>query len=532
MLKFAARPSTAASLMAGRRLHMAYLALRGPSSLLLSVALYPTVFMVLLDRPQSVHPLLRLVSGEVAATSVRNFTMLIDGLMPPGVVLKALTIGCSLTALSLLSKNAKRPWLVLPISFAALSLAGYPFATAMIILGLGLVIFLTNNGRILGKTGLEKIIDYGPGFGEVLLTPLYLERILNLSRIAISESLLRLLKIGHFFTATFLILLTFAPIGLTIVGTTLNETGVYDIEVDTETGRVFLSIHQSVCELSNGSCVLLFRSPRISEAIELSEERRELYIIDRSNWSLLAIGIDTYELRHIGYDKGLDRGDSRLVSHNGSIVLVNDDPCYLYRFEASNGSYLRQPFYSHNAEIEHGTLANHVFISEWRPNKQGRFRYLPPERCEVAPQGESLHYYLRKLRLEDLTEENKVKVPGPNWDMKVVGNELYATFPFGFFLSSYIYVYDTATLNVIERFRVPFGTRTFAIDSENNLLFAGSTVTNLIAIINLDSRLIKGVVKLEGNGIREMAIDTNRRVVYATMPGGLFQMDYSVYVDQ
>ena len=100
-------------------------------------------------------------------------------------------------------------------------------------------------------------------------------------------------------------------------------------------------------------------------------------------------------------------------------------------------------------------------------------------------------------------------------------NELLVTSP----VKSEILRLDADTLASKGEIKAPFGVRTLAVDSERQLLFAGSFVTGQISVIDTSTwRKVKTVYI--GPWLRSIELDVATGTAYVSSNGALYRWDY------
>jgi hypothetical protein len=101
-------------------------------------------------------------------------------------------------------------------------------------------------------------------------------------------------------------------------------------------------------------------------------------------------------------------------------------------------------------------------------------------------------------------------------------NELLVTSP----VNAQVLRYDADTLARRGAIATTFGVRSVAVDTQRNLLLAGSLATNMLEVIDLNTQKRRATYRL-GPWLREICLDTGAGVAYVSSNGALYKVDYT-----
>lgn len=388
------------------------------------------------------------------------------------------------------------------------------------------------------------------GLAEIFFTPLYIRFLTFLKgkeRIKPNKLLIRNF---HFFSLVFLVILFTTPISREydkgFIKLTNAET--YGLKISPETSKLFfvnISLQQlqllnldahkkhfnsvypteekaiSINKKISSSLDVLFEESifdedKISDQVEINKEKGEIYLIDRSNRKLIILNLYNYmEIGSIsseGFDLG---GDSYLLSEGNLLFIANEDPLYIYKIDITIPKIIIQK----NINFCTNALAY---------DKTNNSLYLVNSQSNY-PEVRSYEYYLFEIDADTLNIKRMFLLPGESTDLVLTadGKKLFCNIISESLFSSSVYVFDTGSLGIIDKIKVPWGTRSIAIDEQRQILFAGSAATNLIEIIDLKNKRLVGIYRPGRFSLRQIALDEKRRKFYvSTQHFGLFQGEY------
>ena len=198
------------------------------------------------------------------------------------------------------------------------------------------------------------------------------------------------------------------------------------------------------------------------------------------------------------------------MENSGNLLfVVTDHPHSIYKINLTSSKIINQrKLLTHNSDLIYNKKRDVLYSPSFNQNQTESFLY------EID--GKQLDI-LRKIPILFV------------WDIILSENskELYCALPFESLFSSYVYIFDTTSFKIIDKIRVPLGTRAIAIDEDENLLFAGSAATNLIDLIDLKTKKTIKTYKAGDYSLREIVIDKKRKTFYVSSRNfGLFKGYY------
>lgn len=251
----------------------------------------------------------------------------------------------------------------------------------------------------------------------------------------------------------------------------------------------------SVSEVDSGGSQGIFWNPEKNALIVHDGERKRLLIIDAATLQL-ARSLDASRLAS---------GDP-WVAHDpisGTIAMVSeadmDDGVAFLLVDYATGEILD------SRPLDGGNILKHpdkpwLYLSFFRRNPQ--IMIYDMQAREIIAQKAAPSRLDRMLLLPD-------------------DNELLVTSP----VKSEILRMDADTLEPKGIIEGPFGVRTLAVDSERNLLFAGSFATGQIAIIDMETLKTIGKVYL-GPWLRSIELDVATGTAFVSSNGALYRWSY------
>ncbi|MBN2121081.1 MAG: hypothetical protein JW734_08550 [Candidatus Omnitrophica bacterium] len=377
---------------------------------------------------------------------------------------------------------------------------------------------------------IKTVFLFLPVVAELLFLPLYL-MLVGLVKGGGKNRLFSLIKYGHFSFMYFFIFLITMPLKVTglenIVTTHLVENSCsYGLTMDEEYSRLFLFVGGSNMISMNLEKNRLF-SERvyplkadkrdISEVLAISQTRKEIYIIDRGDRDLVIVDFNGYSIKGKVYSEGFSYGDSRVEYGLGFVYVINDDDFFLYKIDPAVPEIKSQvEFKKMTGVLKQNKIKDVLYTADWHD--------LDAVKKRVKPS-----YFIYEIDTSTLGVRRIIEVSSGCWDMAVSedGKKLFCALPFAGPFRSYVYVIDADSFRVIDKIKVPLGTRAIALDDERGLLFAGSAATNLVEIIDFDTKKVLKTYRAGPFSLRAIAVDKKRRDFYvSTMHFGVLKGEY------
>lgn len=262
---------------------------------------------------------------------------------------------------------------------------------------------------------------------------------------------------------------------------------------------------------------VIYTAKRINEYIVLNSERKELYTINRESKELVAIDLNSHKIKYKIFNEHLDEGDCTLSFDDKNIYILTENTFLLVRvnIDKQKVDLVKKHQNEQYNEFSDITYYNgKLFASDWL-NENGK-------------------YYIWEINPQDLTIVKKSKrLKGTGWELETYANnnELFVTVVGGISISgglaSDIDVYDTETLNLKYRLDVPYLTRAMAFDKNRKILFAGSSVTSFVTLIDLKTKKKIATYRAGVTSLRKITVDSEHRTFFVTTAHhGLYKANY------
>ncbi|MBN2121084.1 MAG: hypothetical protein JW734_08565 [Candidatus Omnitrophica bacterium] len=382
---------------------------------------------------------------------------------------------------------------------------------------------------------VKAIVIFLPGIGELLFAPFYLI-FSGWIRAYRNNRLFALLRHIHFACIYILVFIMIIPLKaetVQVVDTlqTYGDSGLYGQVLSEKNSKLFVMAASGrriiSLNIDDNNKVISVQGSypdcteqeefRLSEVFDISEERQEIYLVDKGRKLFIIVDSNDCSEKSSLYSDGFRFGDSRIRYAEGFVYVINDDPHFIFKIDPKIPEIIIQiPFKTYNGVLEYNKVKNVLYTAEWL------YRGEPGENIDPD-------YFIYELDTLSLGVYRKIKIPGGCWQVVVSedGKRLFCALPFAGPFRSYVYVIDADSFEVIDKIKVPLGTRAIALDDERNLLFAGSIATNLVEIIDLDTKKILKTYKAGPFYLRAIVLDKKRNSFYITSRNsGLFKGNY------
>lgn len=258
------------------------------------------------------------------------------------------------------------------------------------------------------------------------------------------------------------------------------------------------------------------RAKRISGYVTYNKYTNDLYIVDREIPALVTLDLNNYKIKSRIIDPIFDEGGCRSALRKNKLYVIEEDNLNIYKVDLSNFVITLRNNISdigESALIGYNKENDVLYVTNWLDNKEYQ------------------NYFIWEINPENLEIIRTVQTPGPVYDISFSNNKdrIYAHIlaKKKNILNSYIFIYDTRTLKVIDEIKTPFGLKAIAIDKKRNLLFAGNGLVNIVEVIDLKTKKIANIFKCGNYLLTHMVLDTKRkRCFVSTQPFGIFVFNY------
>lgn len=366
-------------------------------------------------------------------------------------------------------------------------------------------------------------------FSEIIFTVHYLKFILAIEGKKIGRSLENSLQYCHFSIIIISLLAVVAPLrsGGIIEMHNIRRGEFYDIKFSPKNNSLFVLNHKEgrienlhltekgyipstvydCCDYDNKEA--LDCREFIGEDIAIDDERSQLYCTDRGRERLIVLDINDYSVKGLIHSKVFNKGDNIIVPGGKYLFGVTEADFCVYRasrsaFKISGVRCLKA---GEGSMVVFNEKKNLLYATNWKRSKDG--------------------YYIFEIEPADLKVLRKIKLSTASWaGVSDDGEKLYCLAADSSFRFR-MYIFDAVSLALIDKINVPIGARHFVIDDKNSILFVGSTLTNLVEAINLNTKEIIRIYRAGNYSLRRLALDTkNRRVFASTQHFGIFEASY------
>jgi len=291
------------------------------------------------------------------------------------------------------------------------------------------------------------------------------------------------------------------------------------LELDAEQGLLFASGHGTNYLLAY-NVEALAQPPRKSQmevgwaqGFYLNSMHRELYVFNERSRTLLVLDTKTLALKKSVPRLDVAPGDSWIVwdGYTDSIIIVSE-----------NGVEDGSPFVVVNRAT--GELLYTLRRCGGRVCDPGNILLHPSKPLLYLSFWEKLLAYDIKLR-KIVASIEVDRLWADRMDLTPDQRELLVADP----VNSAISRFDSETLQLKGSIGTVFGVRTLAVDPVRNLLLAGSLVSNMLDVIDLETRA-RVAKYYVGPWLRTIALDSAAGVAYVSSIEGLFRVNYATRI--
>ncbi|MBN2121085.1 MAG: hypothetical protein JW734_08570 [Candidatus Omnitrophica bacterium] len=373
---------------------------------------------------------------------------------------------------------------------------------------------------------MKTVFLFLPGLAEFLFLPLYLA-LAGWAKNYHKNKLFNFVKYMHFSLICFSVFVIVTPLKAGTVKNIITEditkgTDTYGLKIGDDGKRLFVLskypsglVSVNVEDENQISSERIYpKEPRnvfLAEVFDIGQQREEIYLIDRGRKELIILDFNDYSIKGSIYSGGFNNGDSRSEYAEGFVYVINDNAYYLYKIDpAASKIALQVPFEKMTIALEYNRVKDVLYTMEWCDNEvleKSASRYKIKPLC-----------FLYEIDASSLQIKRQIAVEGGCWEIVASkdGSKLFCALPFAGPFRSYVYVIDADRFEVIDKIKVPLGTRAIALDDERNLLFAGSAATNFIDIIDLNTKKVLKTLRAGPFSLRAIVLDKERRYFYAS----------------
>lgn len=365
------------------------------------------------------------------------------------------------------------------------------------------------------------------GFSEILFAPLYIKYLDYISNKKINNY--RFNQTHFIFIIIIsMFLLSPAKFNNRVVSIKKGTNGYGGLVISDMTSKLFFtnvmksSIEERDLSIQNATFKTIYknknniRPKRISGWLAYNKYANDLYIIDRAIPALITLDLNNHKIKNQIIDPMFDAGGCRFVLRKNNLYVIDEDNLNICKIDLLNFVITLRKNISNigeSAGITYNKGNDMLYVTNWLDNKEYQ------------------NYFIWEINPENLEIVRTVRVPSPVGNILFENNKNRAYINIlakkGSILYSYIFIYDTKTLKVIDNIKVPFGLRDIAFDEERGLLFAGNALVNIVEIIDLKTKKVVDVFKCGDYLLTHIALDTKRRYCYVTTQHfGIYRFNY------
>jgi len=383
--------------------------------------------------------------------------------------------------------------------------------------------WIFDNSYMRGIIAVVFFIFYG--FSEILFTPLYIKYLNYISNK--KKNTYRFNQMYFIFIITISIfLLSPAKFNNPAINIKKGADSYYGLTISNSTSKLFFvnltssSIEEIDLSIENPTFKTIYknmnniRAQRICQYLTYNEYTNDLYIVDRAIPALITLDLNNYKIKNRIIDPIFNEGDCRAALCKNNLYVIDENNLNIYKIDLLNSVITMRKNISNIGEsafITYNEKKDMLYVTNWLDNKEYQ------------------NYFIWGINPENLEIVRTIRVPSPVSNILFDDNKTYVHIGAKekSFLYSYIFIYDTKTLKVVDKIKVPFGLREIAIDEKRNLLFAGNGLVNIVEVIDLKTKKIVNIFKCGNYLLVNMALDTKRKYCFVTTQHfGLFRFNY------
>lgn len=405
------------------------------------------------------------------------------------------------------------------------------FFVFLILLVYVMDILLLHNKCIFDNSYMRRIIAVVffvfYGFSEILFAPLYIKYLYYISNK--KKNIYWFNQIHFIFIITISIfLLSPAKFNNLVANIKKGTDGYGYLEISDNTSKLFFanlmnsSIEEIDLSIENSTFKTIYknknniRAKQISIFLTYNEYTNDLYIVDRTIPALITLDLNNYKIKNRIIDPIFNEGDCRAALRKNNLYVIDENNINICKIDLLNFVITLRKNISNIGEsafITYNKKSDMLYVTNWLDNKEYQ------------------NYFIWEINPENLEIVRTVQVPSPVCNILFENNKnrTYVTIiaKEKSILHSYIFIYDTKTLKMVDKIEVPFGSIGIAIDKERNLLFAGNILVNIVEVIDLKTKKVVNIFKCGNYLLHGIALDTKRRYCFVTTQHfGLFRFNY------
>lgn len=365
------------------------------------------------------------------------------------------------------------------------------------------------------------------GFSEILFAPLYIKYLDYISNK--NKNTHQFNQIYSIFIITISIfLLSPAKFNNLAVNIKKGANGYGGLAISDSTSKLFFanvmnsSIEEIDLSIENSTFKTIYKNKnnirvkQISGILTYNKYTNDLYIIDRAIPALITLDLNNYKIKNRIVDPIFDEGGCRLALRKNNLYVIDEDNLNICKIDLLNFVITLRNNISNIGEsafITYNKGNDMLYVTNWLDNKEYQ------------------NYFIWEINPENLEIVRTVQLSSPVGNILFENNKNRAYVDIiakkKSILHAYILIYDTKTLKMVDKIKVPFGLREIAIDEERNLLFAGNALVNIVEVIDLKTKKIVNIFKCGNYLLTHIALDTKRKYCFVTTQHfGIFRFNY------
>ncbi len=351
---------------------------------------------------------------------------------------------------------------------------------------------------------------------EWLCFPLYLKFLYLLQGKAIPPRKAHIIQQGHYSLVVFITLLLMTPLeSSSLVDMHLLQKGYYYDLQYYENGDALIVLNDLEGQVERISVehmappVILYKAvmpsgteDSMGDWLAVNNETQELYFTDRGFHQLLIMDLTTHSIKQALSSPLFNAGDNYITYLNNRIYGLTEEGLCIYKLNPADSSPAETMLSVCIREGEGSMLV---------PNKKLGVLYA------TNWNEPSSKFFIYKVDAETLAILNRFPLTSPGIVMvSEDGERLHCGVSTG---PVNIFTIDARSMNLLDRFLIPYGTENGALDRKRGLLFAANHFTNIIEVIDLKTKKTVRYFRAgEGRSyIRRIIVDALHRRFFVTV---------------